>query len=96
MKVLLQGILKDCYFHEADFQGSKYPGFQMELFNPDWTSPTNRYFTLKFSVETAAKLGLDKADHVKSMVDHRIEVVGDLRESQYGLKLIPSGVKVLS
>lgn len=94
MKAYVTGELNDIFFHETKFDGNTYDGYQVELFNPEFTTPKNRYMPFKFDVKTAEALKLNNTDYVKSLRGKNVTVEGNLTDYNGRLTFRPTGLKL--
>lgn len=94
MKAFVTGELNDIYFHETKFEGKTYDGYQVELFNPDFNSPRNRFMPFKFDTKTAEQLQLNKPEYVKQVKGKTVTIEGQLTDYNGRLTFRPTGFKV--
>jgi len=95
MKCYLKGTVEDIFPYTAEYEGKKYPGVVVELFDEDWTSPKDRHFQLKFQENVAHQLKLDQEETKKQYLGKVVSIECSVRGSQGSYTLSPNSVKLV-
>jgi hypothetical protein len=96
MKMFIQGELSDIYYVEPEYNGQKYPGYQVEFFNPDGQNQKTRRPTIKVSIDIIKLAKLDNQDQLKSVRGKQVQIEGTPQTTPEGrLTLQPKTIRVI-